>query len=258
MAVDDTDTELVEESLNENDDVDLEDIEVSLEDIDGVVEKPTESKDDETDDDVESEDTKESEEVAEQSDEPEEPVEAPEELSPADQQKAFNKEQAQKRIYEKQQRDAQVRDQQQQYVNETEDPLETATRQNQVELYNIKTENLSTKLTNGYERALKDFDILRDPSPAIQAEVNSAIDAFQALYVPIDAYGNPSDVKADFYTYLQTKADSISQLTGFGVKQQAQNKLKEKSKTLVTPSRAPKEPKKDSEMDAFDEEASKW
>jgi len=74
----------------------------------------------------------------------------------------------------------------------------------------------------------------------------------------VDTYGNPTEVRGDLYAYLQTKADSIKQLTGIGARKQAESKGKEKSKTLVTPGRAPKEGKKNPMLDGFDEEAGRW
>lgn len=229
----------------QDEDIDLEDIEVDPKDL--------ESNDDESDEESEDE---ESEAESEESEESEEDTE--EEMSEEERQKAFNKEMAERRIQEKKAREQSIKERQEEYLTEAEDARDLALRQLQVDAYNNKVERNSNSLTNGYEKALKDFDVLRDSSPEIQAELDQALDAFQAMYVTIDAYGNPIDVKGDLYKYLQSKADSIAKLTGIGARQQIKSKSKEKSKTITTPTRTPKEPKKDADLEAFDEEASKW
>lgn len=266
MAVDDTTTvddattvepetsAEVEDKSTEDKDIDLEDIEVDIEDEseDEADGKSNDEPDEETDTDSEQE-----ADEADKSDEETE-EEAEPELSDEDKQKQHNKEMFEKRVQEKQAREATVKKQQEEYVLEGEDPRDTAVRQLQVDAYNNKVEGNTNKLTNGYQQALKDFDILSDKTPEIQAELNAALDAFQAMYVTIDDYGNPYDVRGDIYQYLQTKADSIKQLTGIGARQQVASKTKEKSKVIATPSRSPKEPKVDPDLAAFDEEADKW
>jgi hypothetical protein len=248
-----TDSEL--DTNLDDQDVELEDIEVSEEDItstDDDTDTSEESLEDEPKQEVESE-QQESEEEAEA--EPEEDEQA---KPSEDEQRAFNKQMAEKRIQEKQAREASIRDQQQTYVSEAEDDRDLALRQLQVDAYNNKVESNTNKLTIGYEKALKDFPILADNSPEIKAEIDAAIDAFQAMYVKVDSYGNPKEVTGDLYKYLQTKADSIQRLTQIGVRQQVNNKAKEKSKTFTPPSRTPKEPKIDLDLKAFEEEASRW
>ena len=240
---------LAEEETKVDDDVDLEDIEVDLKDLEDTDEETEEESDDESE---------ESEEKAESEDSEETEEETKEELSDEDKQKAFNKEMAERRIQEKKQREQTIKEQQEEYLTEAEDEKDLALRQLQVDAYNNKVEGNSNKLTNGYEKALKDFDVLRDSSPEIQAELDQALDAFQAMHVTIDAYGNPVEVRADLYKYLQSKADSIAKLTGIGARQQIKSKSKEKSKTFTPPNRTPKEPKKDPDLEAFDEEAGKY
>lgn len=235
-------------------DIDLEDIEVNLEDIES---DETEESEDEANE-TESKDTE--PEELESKDETESKEESKEEEeSEADKQKAFNRDMAERRIQEKAQREAKIREDQQAYIEEAiEDPIQEVVRQTQVDMYNLKVENNTSKLTNSYEKALKDFDILSSDDPVVKAEVDAAIDFFQAKHVVLDTYGNPKDVSGDLYDFLKTKADSISKLTGIKVKNQEVSKGKEKSKTFTPPSRAPKEVKKDDDFDAFDEEAKKW
>src|SRR6185369_13799006 len=130
----------------------------------------------------------------EESSEEEEP-----ELSDEEKQKAFNKEMAERRILEKKQREQTQKEQQQEYLAEAEDDKELVIRQLQVDAYNNKVEGNTNKLTNSYEKAIKDFDILNSDDPVVKAEVDSAIDAFQAQYVTVDDFGNPIDVRSDFY-----------------------------------------------------------
>jgi hypothetical protein len=251
----------VEEDLTD-DDVNLEDVEASWDSEDDAesepaeVEESTEDEDAEEESDTEVETTEEEDTTEEASEEVET---KPDEESEKDI-KAHNREMAQRRLAAKAEREAQIAKEQQDYVAEadTADPLDIAVRQLQVTAYNNTVESNTNKLTNAYERAIQDFDILKNPSPEIQAEIDAAVDAFQAQFVQLDKYGNPVEVKGDLYTHLQTKADSIARLTGLKVKQQEQMKTKEKSKVLSTPTRAPKEPKRDPQLEAFDEEADRY
>lgn len=256
MAVEDTDTSATEENFDADEHIDLEDMEVTAEELQEI-ESPTEelteeqtgTMEDETEKDTEAEESK--EEAADESEV--KPEDTPKEPS-EEERKAYNKMMAEKRIQEKQQREAkeaEIRQSQNDYITEAEDEQVAAIRQLQVEAYNTKVEGLTNKLTNGYQKAMADFKILSDPSPEIQAEIGDAIDAFQAKYVTIDSYGNPREVKADLYQYLQTKAQSIERLTQFGARKQVDSKAEEKSKAFTPPSRAPKEPKRDPELDAF-------
>jgi hypothetical protein len=260
MAVEDTtstdqsdavDTSVNSEDTSSSDDGDLEDIEVDLNDIqdtdeDEASEEDTDSENDTTGDE-------DSTDEAESEDDDAEP-----ELTDEQRQAQHNKEMFEQRQREKQARIDKVRTDQQEFLQEAADdpdPLVLAVRQIQVNDYNNRVEATTNKLTNGYEKALNDFPVLKTNDPVIQSEIDAAIDAFQAQHVRIDEYGNAVEVRGDLYATLQAKADSIEKLTGIRVSRQAQSKGKEKSKTLLTPTRAPKEPKVDPDMEAFDEEA---
>lgn len=247
------------EDVIEDDGVSLEDMDASFDDTEddsdeAEVETPDPEEEADTDDESEDED-----EAEPETDEVEKEAEEVQE-SDEDKTKARNKQQAEARINAKQEREASLKQQQQDYLAEAdpEDSRDLAVRELQIDAYNNKVEGFTNKLTNSYEKAMKDFDILSDTSPEIQAEVNNALDAFQAMHVKVDAYGNPIEVRGDLYAYLQTKADSITALTGKGARQQLKSKDKERSKTLATPSRAPKTPKADPDLDGFDEEANRW
>jgi len=263
MADNESTTETTDEVVtaeveaNEDTDVDLEDMEVSFDDAEDDSDDEAEAEPDEEADTEGEPEVEEEAEVEADADTEAEP-EPKEELSDEDAIKQRNREMAEKRIQERQARQAAIKQEQDAYIAEAEDEYALAVRQLQVDAYDTKVEANTNKLTNGYEKALKDFAILNDPSPEIQSELNQALDAFQAMYVDLDRYGNPTNVKGDLYAYLQTKADIIEKLAGLGARQQVKSKDREKSKVLATPSRAPKEPKKDPDLDGFEEEANRW
>lgn len=233
MANDDTDTsqEVVDTSTDEED---LEDIEVSPEDL---IDEPEESEGEEPKDEEADTEPQETEEESE------------------DDEQVSNNEAAARRIQEKRDRDSKVKQDQVDYLSQAEDERDLVVKQLQVDAYNNRIEINRDKLTNSYEKALNSFDILRDESPEIKAAVDEAIDAFQAMNVTIDSYGNPLEVRGDLYKYLQTKADSIKNLAGLGARNQINSKTKEKSKVLTPPGKPPKESKEDPDLKAFDEEA---
>jgi hypothetical protein len=259
MEVDETTDTVTDQPDTET--VQVEDPEKALEDTDISFDDP--APEDEPDDPADDPEDKTEERDGKTEDEPEEPedkTDAPkDEPSDEEKRKQHNREMAEKRLQAKAEREAQLKKQQDDYIAEAtaDDPRDLAVRQLQVDAYNNKVEINTGKLTNQYEKALKDFDVLNDSSPEIQAELNQALDAFQAIYVTFDKFNNPTDVRGDLYKYLQAKADSIAALTGRGARHQQQNKAKEKSKALTPPAREPKTPKKDPDLEAFDEEAAR-
>lgn len=246
------DTSVSEDTSNESsDDGELEDIEVDITDIESNDDDEQQDEAEEAESEDESDDTTDTDDAGEETDE---------ESEPSDEQREAEHRRAmyEQRQAEKQARIDKVRQDQAEYISEASeegDPHEIALRQLQVDAYNNKVEAVSNKLTNGYERALADFPVLQTTDPVVQAEIDAAIDAFQAQSVTIDAYGNPTDVRGDLYATLQAKADSITKLTGIKVQRQAESKSKEKSKSLTPPRRAPQTPKVDPDIQAFDDEA---
>jgi hypothetical protein len=235
-----------EDALNE---IEVDEADIALEAPDDEEEASADSDDSEEEADV-VDDADEEEAAADEADKPA--------LTDEEKQKAANNEAAQARIRAREARIARVKQDQSAYVEEARannDPLEIAVRELQVANYNSTVDANQNKLTNGYNKALADFPVLSTKDPVIQKEIDDAIDAFQAQHVKIDAYGNPADVRGDLYVTLQAKAESIEKLTGIRATNQAKSKGKEKSKTLVTPQRQPKTPKKDPDLDAFDQEA---
>lgn len=236
----------VEESSGDTEDSELDDVELTEADLA------------EAEDEDDTSDSEETEAVDEPSEEEAPEEEAEPELSDEEAQKQHNREMAERRLQEKEARIARVREAQAQYVaeaQENEDPLDAAVRQLQVDAYNNTVQRVESSVTNDYQRALNDNEILRNPDPVIQNRISKAIDAFQAQHVSIDQFGNPVDVRGDLYQYLQDEADDIARLTGIRNQRQTQSKEKQKSKALVTPTRSPKEPKVDPDLAAFDEEA---
>lgn len=243
-AVDD-DEDAAENALNE---IDVDEADIALEAADEEEEAPADS--DDSEEEADGADEADDEEAAAEADKPE--------LTDEEKQKSANNEAAQARIRAREARVARVKQDQSAYVEEARannDPLEIAVRELQVTSYNNTVDATENKLTNGYNKALADFPVLSTKDPVIQAEIDGAIDAFQAQYVKIDAYGNAVAINGDLYATLQAKAESIEKLTGIRATNQAKSKGKEKSKTLVTPQRQPKSPKKDPDLDAFDQEA---
>lgn len=250
----DTGTEVAVDT-DQDEDIGLEDIEVD----ESAMESPEDDDEEESESESEDEedDTTDDAETAEDA-ESDDDAEPEAEQTDAEKRKAHNAEMAQRRIAEKQQRDSRVQQAQAAYIAEAkdaEDPLELAVRELQVTNYNNTVERVENTVTNDYQRALNDFGVLRTDDPVIQAEIDAALDAFQAQFVTIDAYGNATAVKGSLYATLQAKAASIEKLTGIRGQKQTKSKGKEKSKTLTTPTRAPKEPKVDPDIAAFDEEA---
>lgn len=231
------------------DDMDLE----NEEEAEDTSEETTQTEDEPEAEADESEQT--DEEEPSEAEGSEEDEEAEPEQSDEDTEAQAKREAYQRRQAEKQEREAAIKAAQQEYVAEGEDERDTALRQLQVDAYTNRVENNSSKLTNSYEKAIKDFDILSSSDPAIKAEVDAAIDAFQAQHVTVDQYGNPYEIRGDFYQALQQKAESLERLSGIKAKRQETAKTKEKSKAMPKPSRTPKEPAKDPLLEAFEEEA---
>jgi len=228
-----TDVAVQETDLSGINDINFD--EDSSEDSEATTEEK--SNDESTEQDQSEETTEESDDESDNEEESNEEVEASDE----DKRKAFNREMAEKRIQEKNQRELSIQQQQEKYLEEAEDNKDLALRQLQIDAYSNKVESNTNKLTNGYERAIKDSDILTSDDPAIKSRIDRALDAFQAQYVTLDAYGNPTQVNGDLYKYLLEEAESIKQLTGIGARKQVASKGREKSKTFTTPSRSPKE-----------------
>lgn len=230
-----------------------------------------------TDDDLAAEDdaaeTESTDEAATESEEEveDESVEAVEEEKPKEEDTASEEEQrrrndefARQRIAEREakaQRDAQQaeakRIQQEEYLQNAEDDRDLALRQLQIDAYNNRVETNASKLEIGIDRAVADIDIFRTGTDVEKEALARSLEDFEKMYVRRDSNGDAVEVHGDVYQYLKAKSDEIRLLTGVGARTENKAKAKTKARTDVVPTRAPKEPRKDPYLAAFEEEASR-
>lgn len=205
------------------------------------------------------ESTEEEPEESEEDANDEEPAEAQEsEKDSKAEQKRHNDEMAKRRIAEREAREQAKRDAQAQYVNEATDPHEIALRQLQVDAYNNRILTNANVLQNGLDKAVAHIDLFKSKDPVLQEALLQAMDDFEAMHVQKDRNGDPIHVSGDLFDFLQRKAESIRRLTSVGARQQQVDKSKTKARTTTLPGRVPKQPKKDPDLEAFDEEADRW
>jgi hypothetical protein len=256
------------------DDTSLEEMEVSFDDLGDDGTEETEEQSEESAEESESNESEEetqegsSEEEQEESEEEteaqaddkseEETAEEATETKSADEQKRLNNEAAQKRIAERAERERLRQLAQAKYLEDAEDDKDLALKQLQIDAYNNKVERNSDKLKTGIDRALADIDLFRDGSPEVKEYLISKVDEFERQYVSYSSTGDPVEVRADVYEYLQKEADSVRRLTDVGARKNAADKQKVKAKTIPRPSKTPKDPKVDPDLAAFDEEVAKY
>jgi hypothetical protein len=246
---DDVDTS-TNEDAQETDSDDSE--EESLDDL--MADEPNES-DEESDEEAATDSDDDSEEESKDDvDEETKEEDTTSEVS-AEEQRRRNDAYAKQRIAEKQKAKEEA---QQEYLQSAEDDQDLALRQLQVDAYNNKIEFNQNKLQNGIDKAVAQIDIFSKGTPEEKEELLSALDEFEQHYVQYDQNGDPLNVKGDVYQYLSKKADSIRRLTSVGARQSLKQKNNAKTRTMATPSKAPREAKKDPDLAAFDEEANKW
>lgn len=256
------------------DDTSLEEMDFSFDDLADESTDETTEQSEETEEDTEAdesedeeaqeesseeEQTEETEESEEQSTDEEETTEEekPTERS-AEEQKRLNNEAAQRRIAERAEKEKLRKEAEAKYLEQAEDEKDLALRQLQLDAYNNKVERNSDRLKTGIDRALADIDLFREGSPEVKDYLISKVDEFEKLYVTYSSTGDPLEVKADVYEYLQKEADTIRRLVDVGVRKNATDKQKVKAKTIPRPSKTPKEPKVDPDLAAFDEEVAKY
>jgi chromosome segregation ATPase len=250
-----TDSEL------EDDDEGFDLDEVEDESADASEESETDESEDSEADDANSED-EESEEDAdsteEDSDESEEDADksAKDEDSEAER-KQHNDEAAKKRIADREAKQKKMADEQQDYLDNAENATDLAVRQLQVNAYNQKVLSNAQTLQNGVDKAFAHIDLFKDKSPEVQEALGAALDDFEGLHVVRDKFGEPTEVKADLFEFLQGRAAGIKNLIGVGRRQQGKASDDTRARTLTPPSRTPKKPKTDPDMDGFDDEANK-
>lgn len=176
--------------------------------------------------------------------------------------KRFNDEMAKQRIAEKRARQeaAEARRQLEQeriqsYLAEAEgDAEELAFRQTAVERYQLQQERAELnreRLAVSLDRAVAEIDIFRNGTDVQKKYLLKAVDLFEAQHVKKDEQGNPLEVTADLYQFLQKEADSIRELTQDGAVREAKTKENVKARTITTPTRTPKL-KVDKDLEDFD------
>lgn len=257
------------------DETSLEEMETSFDDLEDDDTEETEEQSEESKEEAESEESAEgetqeegSEEEQGESDEETE-AQANEESEDdteeekqtdksAEEQKRLNDEAAKRRIAERAEREKLRQAAQAKYLEDAEDDKDLALKQLQIDAYNNKVERNSDKLKTGIDRALADIDLFRDGSPEVKDYLISKVDEFERQFVTYSSTGDPVDVRADVYEYLQREADTVRRLTDVGARRNATDRQKTKAKTIPRPSKTPKEPKVDPDLAAFDEEVAKY
>lgn len=262
QATEDTSvSEAVDTSTNvetHDTDVDLEDIEVNLDELD----------DDDTNESEEtSKDTAATESEAEESleaeDDGEQSQTVEEDTNSAAEKKRHNDEMAKQRIAERaarqeaeQAKAALEATHLEQYLQEAgDDEVEIAKRQLDVQAYKLQQERIdinADRLQSGIEKAAATIDLFQTGSDEVKEELLNALDDFERFYVVKDKQGRPIEVNGDVYQYLQAKAESIKRLTGVGAREETKAKNNAKARTSTIPTRAPKEPPKDTDLEDFD------
>lgn len=156
------------------------------------------------------------------------------------------------------------------YLEEAgDDEIEREKREVNVQAFRVREEKIELnqqRIETGIDKALSTIDLFKSGNKDIQEELAASLDVFEAMFIEKDKLGRPGEIKidpktgkpADVYQYLQAKAESIKRLTGVGARQQEKQKGAEKSRTVTTPVRAPKAPKVDADVEAFDEEAARY
>ncbi len=248
-------------------DTDLEDIEISVDELEA--DEETEDTDDAEEDEAATESTDESDGESNDGDESEQventqadskPTEDTQEQElTVEERKRLNEEAARRRIAEKQlreERESRERERLESYLVEAEgDDEEVARREQEVGMYLLNKDRASLnqqKVEVGLDRAVANIDLFSTGDEVVKEELAKALDDFERQYVTRGRNGEMTEVRGDVYQFLQEKAESIRKLTGIGVKQQIKSKVKARARTESVPSRAPKEPKKDQDLQDFD------
>lgn len=260
MSDQDTSTtnEVVDTSTNEetqDTESQLEESDVSFDDFED------DSEEDETEESEESEEDESANESTDETEEESEEDADQEQESPAvseNDQKRHNDEMAKKRIAEREAREKAKRDAQDEYINEATDPHEIALRQLQVDAYNNRIQMNTNSLQNAIDKSTAHIDLFKTGTPEVKEALYEAADDFERMFVVRDKNGDPVEINGDLFEYLQNKAETIRKLTGAGARENKQAKEQAKARTMPTPTRAPKKPKGDPDLEGFDEEASRW
>lgn len=255
-------TEEVDTSTNDeglDTEAELEESDINFDDADDDSEaedtEDQDESDEEDEDDTEAEDT-------DQSEESQADVEKDQEKSDKADPEAARKEAARKAFEEREAarkaKQQEKTDEQKKYVKEAKGDADKAKRQLKIDVHNLTVQSNRDRLQNGLDKAVAHIKLFQNTDPVVKEALYKAVDTFEAIHVKKDKYGDPIEVSEDIFKYLQTEAESIQRLAGIREQNAKKAKADTKARTTTVPSRAPKEGKKDADLDAFDEEADRW
>lgn len=284
------------ENANAEDVVDdsaLSELEAFFDDEDAVIPE-SDNTEEETTEEVEEQESEESEEVEESEESEEETTEESDEAEATDQpvqqessqeetneqeedttsdsderpdektqkaiaHEAFKRREAERKLRETEQKQEEANIQR--YLDEAkDDDDELAKRQLVVNTYILNKERsqvLQEKLDVNMQKAVLDLG-LKNMDKATTDYIGRRLDEFEATRVIKDQRGNIVEVKGDVYQYLKEEMDSIQSFRSSGAREQTKKKSVEKTRTVLKPTRTPKEAPSDDGLDAFAEEANKW
>lgn len=210
--------------------------------------KKEESTEEETDESGEEEDT-----TSESDEKPDE--KSQKELA----HEAFKRREAERKLREAEQKQEQANIQR--YLDEAkDDEEELAKRQLDVNTYTLNKERsavLQEKLDVSMQKAVLELG-LKSMDKATTDYIGRRLDEFEATRVLKDQRGNVVEVRGDVYQYLKEEMDSIQSFRSSGAREQTKKKAVEKTRTVLKPTRTPKEAPADDGMDAFAEEANRY
>lgn len=203
------------------------------------------------------EDTEETEEESEEEEsETEEPPK--EDTDPEAERKEKARRAYEEREAKRKEREASKQEQHQKYLDDASDDTDRALREVRLEAYIGRIERNSDRIQTGLDKAVANIDLLTKGTPEQKEALEEAYQDYLNMYVVTDQNGDPVEVKADVYDYLQKKADTIKRLTGVGERNGAKAKTTARARTDTISTRPPKQGKKDEMLDGFDEEAGRW
>ena len=247
---------MAEEVINEAVDTNVADpiLETLADESDDSPIRADSPKTEETKSEEESTDDSEDKEVAETEEESTE-AQAEEETESTDEQeqpmdaKELARQAYRQRQKEREERQARVQEAQQEHLEAAQDEQDLALRQLQIDAYTNKVDNNANRLQNGYDKAVNELEIFRDPTPEVKAVLDDALDEFESRFVQFDNLGNPVQVGGDIYQFLSNKADRISKLVQVGARNEKAGVAKQNSAVTPPPASSPKKPKADPILD---------
>lgn len=209
----------------------------------------TKSEDESTDDSTEKEVNETEEESTEAQAEEESETNEEQEQKEQPDAKELARQAYQQRQKKREERQARVQEAQQEHLEAAQDEQDLALRQLQIDAYTNKVDNNANRLQNGYDKAVNELEIFRDPTPEVKAVLDDALDEFESRFVQFDNLGNPVQVGGDIYQFLSNKADRISKLVQVGARNEKAGVAKQNSAVTPPPASSPKKPKADPILD---------